>query len=73
MQYRLLRLPEVIELTGFCRSSIYQLMREGNFPPNKRIGGNSVAWLESDIEDWIKSRKAYQAKPIKPFVPIKKG
>ncbi|MBM7072410.1 AlpA family transcriptional regulator [Shewanella sp. 202IG2-18] len=73
MQYRLLRLPEVIDMTGFSRSTIYNLMRDGEFPANKRIGGNSVAWLESDIVEWIKSRDVYKPKPLKPLILVKRS
>lgn len=65
MGHKLLRLDEVMELTGSCRSTIYNWMSKGEFPPNKQLGGRTVAWLESDIIDWINGRKVYQAKPAR--------
>lgn len=52
----ILRLPEVIRRTGFKRSYIYQLMREGTFSQAFRIGMRSVGWDSYDIEQWIEQR-----------------
>lgn len=52
----ILRLPEVIRRTGFQRSYIYQLMREGKFPQALRIGVRSVGWDSYAIEQWIEER-----------------
>lgn len=53
---RLLRLKEVCNRLGVSRSKVYSMTREGSFPAAKRLGGRTVAWLESDIENWIDSR-----------------
>ncbi|WP_331425122.1 helix-turn-helix transcriptional regulator [Vibrio sp. M260118] len=52
---RLIRLKEVIELTGLSRSCIYKYIEEGRFPRNVPLGGRSVGWVESEIHDWIQS------------------
>ncbi|ELS0762289.1 AlpA family transcriptional regulator [Vibrio vulnificus] len=54
----LLNLKEVIYLTGLKRSSIYKFMDEGHFPKSVSIGGRSVMWDESDIQDWLKEKIA---------------
>ena len=69
MQHKLLRLNEVMELTGFCRSTIYKWMSKGDFPPNKQLGARSVAWLESDIIEWIDAKQVYKPKPLVFLVP----
>ena len=53
---RFLRLPEVIELTGVSRSTIYRWMGNGEFPKQISIGGKTVAWLEAEVEEWIHTR-----------------
>ena len=53
---RLMRLPEVVQLTGVSRSTIYRWMENGEFPRQISLGANTVAWLESDVEDWIHRR-----------------
>ncbi len=54
---RLLRLKEVMRVTGLGRNTIYRRMREGTFPRQVRIGPNSVAWLQSDISAWMSALK----------------
>jgi len=50
---RLLRLPEVINIVGLCRATIYNRMRDGTFPKAIPIGGRLVAWPSTDIDKWI--------------------
>ena len=53
MKENLMRLPEVIKLTGFRRSQIYRLVNIGEFPKQVKISSKSVAWLESELEEWM--------------------
>ncbi|WP_027853102.1 helix-turn-helix transcriptional regulator [Marinobacterium litorale] len=53
---RLLRRPEVQRMTGLSRSTIYRLISEDQFPPPINLGGNSVAWIEHELEQWILER-----------------
>lgn len=59
---RYLRLPELIEKIGISRSTIYNKMNEKSdyfdptFPKTKRVGANTVVWLESEVESWMLAR-----------------
>lgn len=53
---RLIRLPEVLSRTGRSRSSWYADVAAGRAPAAVRIGERSIAWRESEIEDWIAAR-----------------
>lgn len=53
-----LRLPEVMHLCGLSRSTIYELIRKGEFPPQVSLGGKNVAWLHSEITAWMAGRIA---------------
>lgn len=53
---KLVRLKRVLEITGLSRTTIWRLERAGEFPKCLRITDKSVAWLESDIQDWIQSK-----------------
>ena len=53
---RLLRLPEVLERVPFGKTTLYRLMREGSFPENIQLGSNMVAWVASEIEEWISTQ-----------------
>ena len=50
---RLIRLPNVLNRTGLARSTIYLRISEGEFPRPISIGKRAVAWLESEIDDWL--------------------
>ena len=54
---RFLRLKEVMSLTGLGRSTIDKFMAdETDFPKSVPLGGRAVAWVESEIEEWMESR-----------------
>jgi prophage regulatory protein len=53
---KLLRIQEVIRVTGLSRMTIYRYEKSGEFPKRRRIGKNSVRWLDQDIETWMTSR-----------------
>lgn len=50
---RMLRLPEVIELTGLSQTTIWRREKDGVFPQRRRLGANLVAWRSDEIEEWI--------------------
>lgn len=53
---RMLRLPQVIQLTGLGRDSIYRLGHAGQFPRPRKISERASAWREDEIQKWIESR-----------------
>jgi prophage regulatory protein len=55
---RIIRLREVMSLTGLGRSSIYQMVAEGRFPASIKLGPRAVGWVEQEINDWIEARIA---------------
>jgi len=52
------RLNGVKSMVGLSRSTIYALMKSGQFPKSIPLGERSVGWLESDISAWIDSKVA---------------
>lgn len=54
----LIRLPEVLRRSALSKTSVYDLMKAGDFPASIPLGGKAVAWLESDVEAWIQGRIA---------------
>ena len=53
---RLLNRAEVEAKTGLGRSTIYRLMRRGEFPTPIRIGPRAVRWPQSELDAWLASR-----------------
>lgn len=55
---RLIRRKEVQEKTGLSASSIYALMKIGEFPLCLNLSERRVAWIESEVNEWIAERIA---------------
>ena len=57
MQHRIVRRPEVEQLTGLSRASVYRLIAEGLFPPPVKLAKTAVGWREGDLRAWLESRQ----------------
>ncbi len=49
---RIYRLPDVMNLTGLSRSSIYLRVSTNEFPKPIKIGRRAVGWTEDSIITW---------------------
>lgn len=60
----LIRRTDVEKITGLSRAAIYQRVNpnhpcfDASFPKPVRTGGNSVRWVESEVQAWIAARIA---------------
>ena len=53
---RMLRLAQVLEVTGLGKTKIYDLQAEGKFPMRVKITSHSVAWIEAEVQAWLADR-----------------
>ncbi|GHU17785.1 hypothetical protein FACS189475_02170 [Betaproteobacteria bacterium] len=53
---RLLPRVAVQQTVAMSRSSLYRLIAEGSFPAPVYVGKKRVAWLESEVMQWIDAR-----------------
>lgn len=53
MSKTLIRLPEVQRRTGYSKAWIYRLISEGRFPASVKIGTRAIAFVESEIDEWV--------------------
>lgn len=51
----LLRKTEVLNRTGLCKSTIYNKISKGTFPPPISISMRSVAWPEYEVDAVIRA------------------
>ncbi|EMN5657924.1 AlpA family transcriptional regulator [Providencia rettgeri] len=58
LKENLIRLPEVMRRTGYGKAWIYRLIEAGQFPKSVKIGTRSVAFVESEVDEWIASKIA---------------
>ena len=50
---RIIRLSEVLKMTGLGRSTMYKYVSEDTFPKPVPLGERCVGWVESEVLDWI--------------------
>ncbi|CQH10295.1 helix-turn-helix transcriptional regulator [Yersinia mollaretii] len=61
---KILRLSAVVDKTGIARSTVYDWLNpksprfDPSFPKQRRLGQQSVGWLESELDEWLLLRKA---------------
>ena len=52
---RLLKITEVVRLTGLHRATIYRRIGAGMFPKPVHPGRRASRWIECDLNDWMLS------------------
>ena len=53
---RILRLPEVSEITSFAVQTLYELRAQGRGPRSFKLGGR-VAYRESAVRAWLEEQE----------------
>jgi prophage regulatory protein len=44
---------EIDTLVPYSRAHLYRLEDQGLFPRRKKIGPNRVAWLRTEVDEWL--------------------
>jgi len=53
---KLIKLSQVMAKTTLSKSTIYRLIKTSDFPLPKKLSLRAVAWLETEIDEWIVNR-----------------
>jgi prophage regulatory protein len=53
---RFVRENECADRSGLSRSTRWRLEKKDKFPKRRRLSENTVGWLESEIDIWMKGR-----------------
>lgn len=63
---KLLEIDDVIEITSLKRTMLYEMVRDGSFPPPVAIGkaGRLKRWRRADVDWWVE--QANRQQPLKP-------
>lgn len=54
----IIRIADVLKLTGLCRTMLYDLIGKGRFPAQVNLGARAVGWYKREVLEWICSRSA---------------
>ncbi len=56
---KILRWADLKPILGLSRMTVYRMEKAGEFPKRIRLAsGNSVGWLEHEVEAWLAERMA---------------
>lgn len=58
---KVIRISQVVNMTGVGRSTLYRWISEGQFPQQVNLGPASVGWLEQEVLAWIAERMCQRA------------
>ena len=59
---RIMRISEVIQVTGLSKTTIWRRVKDEEFPAPVRLGRlatRSVGWRESEVKGWLGSRPVF--------------
>ena len=54
----LIRMPQVQKIVPYSRSTIYNLIANGGFPAQVKLGHRASAWVKTEVEAWAEERIA---------------
>ncbi len=55
-KFKIIKLPRVMEMTTFCRTTNYRLIEKGKFPKQIKLAERSSGWLENEVLDYLDDR-----------------
>jgi len=53
---KFLRMSDLSDKVGICRSQIYKLIQQGDFPTQIKLGERISVWSESEVEEWMRRK-----------------
>lgn len=60
----ILRLADVVRLTGLSRSSIYRFESLGQFPARVKLSESASGWKAEQVQEWINCRPLASKKEV---------
>ncbi|RSY88060.1 AlpA family phage regulatory protein [Sphingomonas koreensis] len=57
---RFLRQPDVLARVGVTWITILRWEKQGLFPKRRKLGPNTVAWVEAEIDEWCAGRAVHK-------------
>jgi len=53
---KLIKLPQVMQITTLSRATVYRLITKGEFPKQIKLSERASAWIEHEVLDWRDNR-----------------
>jgi len=52
----IIRQRALLELTNLSYTTIYRMMKRGEFPRRVQIGSRAVGWHRHEVDEWLQQR-----------------
>ncbi|MGF6230707.1 putative DNA-binding transcriptional regulator AlpA [Inquilinus ginsengisoli] len=52
----IIRVDEVVRITGMPVSTLYRWIEEGRFPRQVKLGPRAVGWYRREVKEWADNR-----------------
>lgn len=59
---KMLKRSDVCAITGLCYTTIYTMEKAGKFPARRQLSPGRVAWVYSEVEQWLQDCSAANTK-----------
>lgn len=59
---RIIRQPKVLETLGISKSTLFNRINAGLFPPSINLGGRATGWLETEAQAVLSALAANQTR-----------
>jgi predicted DNA-binding transcriptional regulator AlpA len=58
----LIHLPDVLAVSGYSRSTTYEMIRSGRFPPPFHpLGSRAARWRVGQVKQWLRDPKTWRS------------
>lgn len=64
---RLIRLKEVLKISGMTRASLYRKIKTQEFPAPVKLSARSVGWVHNEVIAWVETR--VKLRVLQPRIP----
>ena len=69
----LMKRQDVVNATGLCYTTIYNMEKVGKFPSRRQVAVGRVAWLRTEVEAWVNGLAVVSTiispDPLAAFIP----
>ncbi|ALJ15319.1 MAG: helix-turn-helix transcriptional regulator [Sphingopyxis sp.] len=62
---RMMRLDEVLALTGLSRATLYRKIASGTFPTQHKLAERCCGWRAGDVDIWLRNPVTFTLADLK--------
>lgn len=62
---RMMRLDEVLTLTGLSRATLYRKIASGTFPTQHKLAERCCGWRAGDVDVWLRNPVTFTLADLK--------